>query len=405
MKKFKVEQVKSEMDILIDMIKDDEYQYTPEKIRREMVASISGELDKKVLVIRNLEFIETLCNGAGFSVENIYYSAPSQVMKEIAIFMGIPENQVFDLEYNKEVDLGTDMKFDIIIQNPPYNPNSLWKKFVTKAISQLTEDGKMVVIHPDSWRINGNHLKFQNDLKRHLVELHMMQYSVWEHEVATSVDWYVYSPNIQETCKVVYPNGQTESLDLSKEFRIHKFPKNSVQLSILNKITNSSINNGVMCLKGWDGGTHPDVEGGQYLQCGGVGKGTSWTIGDFGTTEHPTKHQFENKVVMSYAGKPRAKSFSSEDAVGVIKASYWLTDDLDLDSQSLCLLLNSKMYWKLICALNDPDEGKWKPYGTIAGIPLWYIRELKINGLFAQTEDEVYEHFGLTQEEIDWINE
>ena len=37
--------------------------------------------------------------------------------------------------------------------------------------------------------------------------------------------------------------------------------------------------------------------------------------------------------------------------------------------------------------------------------PGWLLKSLNFEGLTAQTEEELYEHYGLTQEEIDWINE
>ena len=45
------------------------------------------------------------------------------------------------------------MKFDYIIQNPPYNRN-LHFKFLEKGIELLSETGKMTIIEPATWLIN-----------------------------------------------------------------------------------------------------------------------------------------------------------------------------------------------------------------------------------------------------------
>ena len=45
------------------------------------------------------------------------------------------------------------MKFDYIIQNPPYN-RSLHLDFLEKGLDLLTENGKMVIIEPATWLIN-----------------------------------------------------------------------------------------------------------------------------------------------------------------------------------------------------------------------------------------------------------
>ena len=46
-----------------------------------------------------------------------------------------------------------DMKFDYIIQNPPYN-KSLHLDFLEKGLDLLTEKGRMVIIEPATWLIN-----------------------------------------------------------------------------------------------------------------------------------------------------------------------------------------------------------------------------------------------------------
>ena len=45
------------------------------------------------------------------------------------------------------------MKFDVVIQNPPYN-GSLHLDFLEKGLDVLTETGKMVIIEPATWLIN-----------------------------------------------------------------------------------------------------------------------------------------------------------------------------------------------------------------------------------------------------------
>jgi len=78
--------------------------------------------------------------------------------------VGIPEDNIFKFNDNRNnhsqylqwlsETLGY-MKFDYIIQNPPYNgQQNLFVKFFNKGLSLLSENGKMVIIGPATWLVN-----------------------------------------------------------------------------------------------------------------------------------------------------------------------------------------------------------------------------------------------------------
>jgi hypothetical protein len=102
---------------------------------------------------------------AGHSKENIasrIYGIEDNIifvnrakMRNIGNFMQMKYNEILKWEF--------DMKFDVIIGNPPYqdkqNNNgkrgggkSLWDKFVKKSVDLLKEDGYLSFIHPAAWR-------------------------------------------------------------------------------------------------------------------------------------------------------------------------------------------------------------------------------------------------------------
>ena len=235
------------------------------------------------------------------------------------------------------------IKFDVIIQNPPYNPNSLWKKFVEKGIELLNDNGQMVAIHPDSWRISSIHNKICQHLKKHISELHLTGFNSFEN-INVTTDWYLYNKKKQDNCKINYFNFETENINLANLHNILNFSTKSIPYSIINKICTSE-DNGIIQMGRT--GYHPlykkhDPINGIYKQCGTEGRGTNWTNNDFSLTIEPNENQNLDKVVMSYTRRPRAKYFSANDNIGAVRVDYWLTNN-----KSLPILLNSQMVWKL----------------------------------------------------------
>lgn len=270
--------------------------YTPISLCKDMINSIS-DLNGDILVISNIEFLFVL-KDKGVDLNNVYYTVNCELKKTIANGLGIKSNNISNLEYNnKEIKFNIDMKFDVIIQNPPYNPNSLWKKFVLKGIDLLKEDGQMVAIHPDSWRKKTSHKKLFNHLKEHISELHINEFNAFP-GVAISTDWYVYNKQKCENIEIHYNNGDVETVDNDIK-RIYSFSQTSIPSTIINKITKNNYDNNIIIK---DTGYYEleHISDGKYKQCGGRGNGTGWTKGDFVLTNKPTEHQFENKVVMAY---------------------------------------------------------------------------------------------------------
>jgi hypothetical protein len=381
-------------DLYENVFTDNYNIYTPLELCEEMINSLTA-LGGDILVISNLEFLIILKNK--INLDNVHYTTSCDIKKQVAISLGINLNNIIDLQYNnKEINLGIqEMKFDVVIQNPPYNPNSLWKKFVEKGIDLLNDNGQMVTIHPDSWRTSSKHNKLCNYLKEHISELHITGLSSFP-GVNISTDWYLYNKQKINLTKIVYNDGNIENLKLNNN--ITPFSINSIPGKILNKITKQNYNNGIICLKGWDE-LNPLFKQIipsnilKYKQCGGKENGNGWTKDIFTYTEKPTKDQFTDKVVMAYVGYPRARFFSKDEQVGVITGFYWNTTN-----KSLPILLNSKMYLKLFFEITNYDK-------RMFNIPMQFLRSLKFDDLNVQTEEELYEHYNLTEEEINFIEQ
>lgn len=142
----------------IKRINEDGYIFTPIELCSKMLNSLSNH-DGNILVIRNIEFIFVMRHN-GFDMSKIYYATNCESKKKIAISLGIEPNKIIVLQYNsKEILIQTDMKFDVIIQNPPYG--KLHIPFLKWAVDHKTDNGEIRSIQPIE-KIQSNYDK--NDL-------------------------------------------------------------------------------------------------------------------------------------------------------------------------------------------------------------------------------------------------
>jgi len=143
--------------------------------------------------------------------------------------MNIHHGSYLDKEFGEHMkDMGVD-KFDVIVMNPPYqmlkegntNSQSLWDKFVIKAVTELVDGGYLVAVHPDGWRSVG---KGFNKVKQVLkskqmtyLEVHSQKDGLKTFGATTSYDFYCLH-NVPPTfnTKIKCLDGTTQRVDISK---------------------------------------------------------------------------------------------------------------------------------------------------------------------------------------------
>ena len=174
--------------------------YTPPTIVRDMCEKIPINIDNRILVWYNMEFVLYLVKEVGFSPENIYiYTNTKDKL--------VLEKQGFNILYQTEIDLDkleikNNMKFDVVLGNSPFQQKvgpkktePLWNKFVKKSFDICNEGGYVSLIHPNGWRnIDGDFKNIQQLLKSKNI-CYLSLNSVEEGQkifgVTTPFDWYV----------------------------------------------------------------------------------------------------------------------------------------------------------------------------------------------------------------------
>lgn len=150
----------------------------------------------RILVLFNMEFVYSLSKYVDLREKVVYYYT-TDTHKAAVIRVLFPQVHIIDT-------LETDMKFDVVVGNPPYQTKAnnefkktapIWQKFVSKTLLVVKEGGILSLIHPSGWRnVDG---VFEN-VKKELCSFDMIHLNMNSVEsglkvfnAATRYDWYI----------------------------------------------------------------------------------------------------------------------------------------------------------------------------------------------------------------------
>lgn len=301
--------------------------------------------------------------------------------------------------YEKFFELDNSMKFDVVVGNPPYQnkeenaDGALWLRFVNKGMEHLAQDGKLMFITPTSWvgkqsntkkadwsSFTDNHVELYKVLNKTEKEQHFGG-------VGSSFGYYILSKGSGLT-KIVFEDGSFTNYQLvAKEplpntitklsFGIHQ---KIAKVKKLHFESNFKFHSQVLKKKG----IVSDLKGNGFKHT---------TYFSHNLIRYTTEKQdiySDVKVMIPNVGTI---------ANAWVDSNCNLTEDVTFvkvssiqDGNNLVSILKSKLFLYI---------GSQYRSGRNLGLAMKFLPALDISKKW--TDKAIYEHFGLTQEEIDYV--
>ena len=299
------------------------------------------------------------------------------------IFTGSFLSKEFD-EHMKNV-WGVE-KFDLILGNPPYQDSTkisrnstLWTKFLLKSDRIIKGFGYLLFITPNSWmgpteNQRENIKSVFNNNKFIYLNLTCGKYF----GVGSTFSFYLIQKS-QPECETIILNNDGKFSFYINDMKFLPNNINKTTLSIIKKFFYSE--NSKM---GFTSNLRNDNfdDNGNYLV---------WYSNNFKKSKIIGKNSKVKKIIVNLPGylNPRY----DDGVYATSKNNLWVNSSLD-ESVSMIKYLNSKLIKFLVC-----KECKYSGFNNIGILKLIPNVNFKINW----TDQQLYEYFNLSQEEIDLI--
>ena len=364
--------------------------FTPSSLVEEILCHIPFlDNGKKILVMYTLEFALNLVYTFKVDPKNIYVFVDHELKKKWAQKLGV--NIIETLE-------NLDMKFDCVLANPPYQAAkgesaTIWDNFVIKGM-ELAKDGGMVsMIHPPAWRKPGHYLWkiMTQDNQLVYVNINGEEKGNKIFNAGTRFDYYLIKKEkpTKETL-VIDELGAETSIDLIGRECLPNFG-----ISIWDKITGSAdqkllANHSYECSTLKSNLAHAD-ENHPYPQLTAMSK---TGVPRYVYSKTPHTDQYTKKVIFSDS-RFLVPLFDVDAMLGASEHGIYIKVQNNKEGENLVKYLKSDLIQFVVKAT------KWGNFQM-----LWtmfkYI-DWPFSDFDEVTDDVIYSHFGITEEEIEFI--
>jgi len=385
--------------------------FTPFALCKEVVNKIPS-LTGKVLVVANIEFIYTLIQ-EGVDASNIYFTTPCAEKASVAGML-INDNNIFVCEgvlNNEELQ---NMKFDVVVGNPPYqapgkeNATKLWPQFIKKSFETLClPNGIVSLITPKKWLINGMWKKYFISNQIHHLNIDQCKHHF--PGVHSSFSYFIVQ---------LQPASQSFTIETSEgrsDVAVQNIPQDGAEYmysGLLGKvihnrdyfpmITSSGYNtSGFSSGKDTLSRTKTDIH--KHFIIHKISHAKNQTTGFWASTLDRKTFGIPRVVVGLWLSDwKRERMIVSTELLTSQQFRHFPTNSLD-ESEHLKGVLSSKLYTYILYNLVDGNSSKSSASGSLTNHAVTHFPVVDLTRSW--TDRELYTHFNLTQEEINLIEE
>jgi hypothetical protein len=393
---------------------------TPLPLILDMISRV-GKITGEVLVVSNVDIfmaLQQLRDDPRIQQDMISTGAKLTLLTDTDIKIPVEIGSVIKVD-NLNVPAKIDMmgkKFDVVIGNPPYQSSiakkvKLWPKFIQASIDQwLVDNGDLVMVFPRMWAkrptFQGGTM-FIETLKNHkLVSVIIDEEGTWFDVGETTCIMHLVNAEQDGTETIVSDlNGRTESVkyngqillpDIGEKFRSAIVAKSNALLEVnggkypkLVNIFHEDVDHSTSKEEKFVSGTLSKVKRDGDVECW-------WTASQmYYCNEDLVDPRW--RVMMNVSGyyfqdvNPD-KYIRIAKGIGSTTAVKSILCDTEEEAKNVRTFVTSKLYRFL------NDEQKTSGFNTF----IWHLPFLGVDKTW--TDDTIYEHFGLTDDEIEYIN-
>jgi len=367
-----------------------------ECFRRLMIgleSTIPDELDRAKYIANQMLY--------GSDIESLQYD---YTVKSFEKILADVEPNFFIKDILEEYNL--EMKFDVICGNPPYNESTTsdkhstkqkgqkatWTSFVDKSWEMLSDDGYLVYVTPNNWLRETNYLK-EVIKSKNLVCARIDSDNIKKNyfpTVGSTFTWFVIKNSNKDTDPKMYigERGGLKLLDISLEDIIPQKDLDETSLSIFRKVFKNSTS-GIA---------------GVWVRQNEINE-KYHSVQKTNTHIYRALYSGNKKNMYRWLSAPTSTANNHKAVIYRSSASDVFYDyDNSTTDNVYCCVCDSKAEAEHYVKVMNTDLYKFLIKNTkSAGAIVSVINKIPL--VPYGTQEDEYQFFGLTQEEIDYVKE